>query len=75
MALLAETLVEEWLYRQGLLTVRGVKEGVDEMDILAVRAPSGAGEKPEAWHVDVQASFRPNNYIAKLTKRLQKEAR
>jgi hypothetical protein len=73
MALLAETLVEEWLNRQGLLTVRGVKEGVDEMDNLAVRAPSDAGEKPEAWHVEVQASFRPNNYIAKLTKRLQKE--
>jgi hypothetical protein len=70
MALLAETLIEEWLNRQGFLTVRGVKEGVDEMDILAVRAPSDAGEKLEAWHVEVQASFRPNNYIAELTKRV-----
>jgi hypothetical protein len=36
-ALLAEDLVEEWLNRQGFFTIRGVKEGVDEMDLLATR--------------------------------------
>ena len=37
MALLAESLVEEWLNRQGYFTIRGVKHGVDKMDLLAVR--------------------------------------
>jgi hypothetical protein len=73
MALLAETLVEEWLNRQGFLTVRGVRDGVNEMDILAVRLRSSEQPEPEAWHVEVQSSFRPMNYISKLTKRLQAE--
>jgi len=60
MALLDEQLVEEWLNRQGFFTMRGLKCGVDEIDILAIR------EKPEGierWHVEVQASFRPIGYI------------
>lgn len=65
MALLAESLVEEWLNRQGFFTIRGIKHGVDEIDILAVRhAETGL----EAWHVEVQASFRPIGYISKLPK-------
>lgn len=68
MALLAETLVEEWLNRRGYFTIRGVKEGVSEMDLLAVR-PSG-GEGVEALHVEVQTSFRPVSYLSPLTKDL-----
>lgn len=65
MAVLAESLVDEWLNRQGFFTVRGLKDGVDEIDLLGVRpAPSGL----EAWHVEVQASFRPIGYIARLPK-------
>ena len=37
MALLAEQLVDEWLNRKGFFTVRGIKEGVDEIDLLGVR--------------------------------------
>lgn len=64
MALLAESLVDEWLNRQGFFTVRGIKHGVGEIDLLGVR-PNG--NSLEAWHVEVQASFRPIGYIAPLT--------
>ena len=64
MALLAESLVDEWLNRKGFFTVRGIKHGVGEIDLLGVRPNGGA---LEAWHVEVQASFRPIGYIAPLT--------
>ena len=64
MALLAESLVDEWLNRKGFFTVRGIKHGVGEIDLLGVRPSQGA---LEAWHVEVQASFRPIGYIAPLT--------
>jgi len=41
MALLAESLVDEWLNRQGFFTIRGVKHGVGEIDLLAIRAVPG----------------------------------
>lgn len=56
MALLAEELVEEWLNRKGYFTIRGVKLGVHEIDLLAIR-PSDAGL--ECRHLEVQASVRP----------------
>jgi hypothetical protein len=71
MALLAETLVEEWLNRQGYFTIRGIKEGVDEIDLLAVRPL--ANFRIEALHVEVQVSLRPVSFLAKLTPRLQRE--
>ena len=64
MALLAESLVDEWLNRKGFFTVRGIKHGVGEIDLLGVRPIEGG---LEAWHVEVQASFRPIGYIAPLT--------
>ena len=55
MALLAESLVEERLNREGCIIIRGFKHGLGEMDLLAVRRqPDGVG-----WHVEVQSSFRP----------------
>ena len=67
MSLLAETLVDEWLNRQGFFTVRGIKRGVDEIDLLGIRhVESGI----EGWHVEVQVSFRPVAYVSKLTKDL-----
>ncbi len=67
MALLAESLVDEWLNRSGFFTVRGIKHGTGEIDLLGVRpGPTTL----EAWHVEVQASFRPIGYIAPLPDRL-----
>jgi hypothetical protein len=66
MALLAESLVEEWLNRNGFFTIRGVKHGVGEMDLLAVQ-PQIDGQVV-CWHVEVQISFRPIGYIGKLPK-------
>jgi hypothetical protein len=64
MALLAESLVEEWLNRNSYFTIRGVKHGHGEMDLLAVRHhPDGV----EGWHVEVTVSFRPIGYIARET--------
>ena len=60
MALLDEQLVEEWLNRQNFFTIRGIKCGVDEIDLLAIKSmPEGF----ECWHVEVQISYRPVGYI------------
>lgn len=54
MAILAESLVDEWLNRDGYFTVRGVRDGVEEIDILGVRP----GKKAlEGRHVEVQVSL------------------
>jgi hypothetical protein len=71
MALLAEEIVEEWLNRQGFFTIRGIKVGVDEIDILAMRMD--ANGKPICRHVEVQASINPVSYLTSLAKALQKE--
>ena len=70
MALLAEALVDEWLNRRGFFTVRGVRHGVEEIDLLGVR-PNGGGH--DAWHVEVQASFRPLGYLSPMPKDLAAE--
>ena len=72
MALLAESLVEEWLNRQGFFTIRGVRAGVDELDLLAVR-PSQSGKGLEARHIEVQMSVNPIAYISPLTAEQTKE--
>jgi hypothetical protein len=56
MALLAEEIVEEWLNRDGWFTIRGIKIGVDEIDILAIK-PTANGIR--CRHLEVQASFNP----------------
>jgi len=72
MALLAEELVEEWLNRQGYFTIRGIKIGVDEIDLLAVKFDKG---KMVCRHVEVQASMRPIGYISKMPKEAQKQGK
>jgi hypothetical protein len=62
MALIAEEVVEEWLNRQGFFTIRGVKVGRGEMDLLAIRVRSN--RKVECRHVEVQVSVAPIGYIA-----------
>jgi len=73
MALLAEELVEEWLRRQGYFTMRGIKLGVHEIDLLAIRP--GANGQPECRHLEVQASMRPVSYISRVPKHLQRAGR
>lgn len=69
MALLAEEIVEEWLNRQGHFTIRGIKLGVHEIDLLAIKANSGEIERR---HIEVQASMRPVSYITSVSKERQK---
>lgn len=71
MALLAEELVEEWLNRNGYFTIRGIKLGVHEIDILAIKI---VGSTIEARHIEVQASSNPISYLCPLSKRLQKKS-
>lgn len=68
MALLAEELVEEWLNRQGYFTIRGIKIGVHEIDLLAVRFN---GEIVECRHIEVQASINPVSYVTGVSKKIQ----
>ncbi|WP_157693768.1 hypothetical protein [Opitutus sp. GAS368] len=64
MSLLAENLVEEWMNRQGFFTIRGVRDGVAEIDLLGVRTKKGS---IEAWHIESQVSFNPVSYVTPLT--------
>ena len=71
MAQLAEEIVEEWLNRQGYFTIRGIKVGVDEIDILAIRPlPDG---QHECRHVEVQVSINPISYITKVPAVIRKQ--
>lgn len=64
MSLLAENLVEEWMNRKGFFTIRGLRDGVAEIDLLGVRVKNSA---LEAWHVESQVSLNPVSYITPLT--------
>ena len=69
MALLAEEIVEEWLNRQGYFTIRGIKLGVHEMDLLAIRPTEDGTDRRQ---IEVQASVRPVSYITRVPRALQK---
>jgi len=73
MALLAEEIVEEWLNRQGYFTIRGIKLGVNEIDLLAVKL--GQNGKVECRHFEVQASMRPVSYISRVPKEIQRNGK
>lgn len=70
MALLAEEIVEEWLNRNGYFTIRGIKLGVHEIDLLALAV---RGSAVEARHIEVQASITPVSYLCPLPKLTQKQ--
>jgi hypothetical protein len=70
MTLLAEEIVEEWLNRNGYFTIRGIKLGVHEIDLLALAV---RGSEIEARHIEVQASIRPISYLCPLPKNTQKQ--
>ena len=69
MALLAEELVEEWLNRQGYFTIRGVRSGVHEIDLLAVRLTERG---IDCRQLEVQASVRPMSYVTPLPAAVRK---
>jgi len=71
MALLGEEVVEEWLNRNGYFTIRGIKVGVDEIDILAIR-PTPDGQQ-ECRHIEVQVSINPISYITKVPTAIRKQ--
>lgn len=73
MALLAEEIVEEWLNRQGYFTIRGIKMGVQEIDLLAVKWSTDG--KADCRHIEVQASMRPVSYISRVPKEEQRAGR
>jgi len=71
MSLLAEEVVEEWLNRDGFFTIRGIKVGVFEMDILAIRPQAAGGHL--CRHIEVQASINPVSYITKVPAAVRKQ--
>ena len=70
MSLLAEVVVEEWLNRQGYFTIRGVKLGNDEIDILAIRPLSNS--TIERRHIEVSVSTNPISYFSPLPASVRK---
>ena len=68
MALVAEEVVEEWLNQQGFFTIRGIKLGVKEMDILAILHGEVGVERR---HYEVQASINPVSNISAVPKAIQ----
>jgi hypothetical protein len=70
MALLGEEIVQEWLNRSGHFTIRGIRIGNDEIDLLAVRLR--ADGKHELRHIEVQISVNPMSYISSVPKAVRK---
>src|SRR5271169_2423207 len=61
MSLLAEEVIEEWLRRDGHFTMRGIKLGNHEIDLLAVKR---SGDRIICRHIEVQAAVRAISYIS-----------
>ena len=71
MSALGEEVVQEWLNRDGYFTIRGIKIGNDEIDILAIRPrPDGQCERR---HVEVQTSINAISYITKVPAAIRKQ--
>jgi hypothetical protein len=71
MALLDEQIVEEWLNSKNFLTIRGIRYGNNEIDLLACRFQN---KNLECWHVEVQVSYTPVSYISKSLRTKDKSA-
>lgn len=73
MALVAETLIEEWLNRNGYFTIRGAKvAGGGEIDLLGVSL-----REDDAIHVESTVSADPKGYLTGggLSRRTREEMR
>jgi len=64
MALIAEAVVQEWLHRDGYFTIRGIRQGIYEVDILAIKYDSATSQW-KCKHVEVQVSKTPLSYFTK----------
>jgi hypothetical protein len=64
MGAVAEKFVEEWLNRNRFFTVRGLSQGVREIDLLALRKQ---GNGIETVHYEVSVSSNPIGYMTPLT--------
>jgi hypothetical protein len=64
MSLLAEEIVEEWLRRSGHFTMRGIKLGNHEIDLLAVKHSC---DGTICRHVEVHAAVKAISYISHST--------
>ncbi len=71
MSLLAEVVVEEWLNRHGYFTIRGIRVGVDEIDVLAIKPLSDGTH--ECRHVEAQVSVNPISYVTKVPAAIRKK--
>ncbi len=60
MARADETIVQEWLNRRGYFTIRSLKKGRTECDLLAVSL-----QNSDAVHVEVNVSINPIGWIGK----------
>jgi hypothetical protein len=62
MAMLGEEVVVEWLNRNGYFTIRGIRVGNNEVDVLAIK-PLEDGSI-ERRHIEVTLPYNPISYIA-----------
>jgi hypothetical protein len=67
--LIAEEVVEEWLRQQRYFTIRGIKLGNDEIDLLAVKLRDG--EAPDLRHVEVHVSINPISHVTPWAKGME----
>src|SRR2546426_10704407 len=61
MSMLGEEVVQEWLNRSGHFTIRGIRVGNNEIDILAVKP---AGGSCACRHVEITLSTNAIGYIS-----------
>ncbi len=61
MAILGEEVIVEWLNRDGYFTIRGIKIGRNEIDILAIKPLPDGGH--DCRHIEVHLSAHPMGYI------------
>ena len=64
MALIAEELVEEWLIQQKYFTIRNLKSGNNEIDLLGVKL--NGKSKNQLVHVEVMVSHSPMSWICRI---------
>ena len=64
MALIAEELVEEWLNQKKYFTIRNLKSGNNEIDLLGVKL--NGKSKSQLVHVEVMDSHSPMSWICRV---------
>ena len=60
MSLMGEEVVVEWLNRAGYFTIRGIRIGNNEIDVLAIKPANGGCE---CRHIEVSVGINPIGYL------------